>query len=189
MPVDFILFALTLLGVALFHHHTLKVALTGLVTAAALGTMTTIVFGALSDKVGRRPVYFGGTILLMLFAFPMFWMVNTAVPMLIVFVYVVGLSIIHDSLAGTQGPWFSELFNTNTRSSGASVGYQFAAAISGFIPLISAAVAAQMGWHGVALVYLTCGLIGFVGTVLTRETWGRAERAAVDAVIAEGAPR
>jgi Na+/H+ antiporter NhaD/arsenite permease-like protein len=31
IPVDFILFALTLLGVALFHHHTLKVALTGLV--------------------------------------------------------------------------------------------------------------------------------------------------------------
>ena len=30
IPVDFILFALTLLGVALFHHHTLQVALTGL---------------------------------------------------------------------------------------------------------------------------------------------------------------
>jgi len=30
IPVDFILFALTLLGVALFHHHVLKVALTGL---------------------------------------------------------------------------------------------------------------------------------------------------------------
>ena len=39
---------------------TKAVALTGLVTAAALGTMTTILFGALSDKVGRRPVYFGG---------------------------------------------------------------------------------------------------------------------------------
>ncbi len=32
VPVDFILFALTLLGVALFHHHTMRVALTGLVT-------------------------------------------------------------------------------------------------------------------------------------------------------------
>jgi len=32
VPVDFILFALTLLGVAIFHHHTLRVALTGLVT-------------------------------------------------------------------------------------------------------------------------------------------------------------
>ena len=30
IPVDFILFGLTLLGVALFHHYTLQVALTGL---------------------------------------------------------------------------------------------------------------------------------------------------------------
>ncbi len=32
VPLDFILFGLTLLGVAVFHHHTLKVALTGLLT-------------------------------------------------------------------------------------------------------------------------------------------------------------
>jgi len=32
IPVDFILFAVTLLGVALFHHHTLRVALAGLAT-------------------------------------------------------------------------------------------------------------------------------------------------------------
>ena len=39
IPVDFILFALTLLGVALFHHHTLAVGLTGLaaITAYKLG--------------------------------------------------------------------------------------------------------------------------------------------------------
>src|SRR5688500_13811536 len=35
IPVDFILFALTLLGVALFHHYTLQVALTGLATIVA----------------------------------------------------------------------------------------------------------------------------------------------------------
>ena len=35
IPVDFILFALTLLGVALFHHHTLAVALTGLAAIIA----------------------------------------------------------------------------------------------------------------------------------------------------------
>ncbi len=34
IPVDFILFAATLLGVALFHHHTLRVALTGLAVIA-----------------------------------------------------------------------------------------------------------------------------------------------------------
>ncbi|MBU8830387.1 MULTISPECIES: MFS transporter [Mycolicibacterium] len=162
---------------------TKAVALTGLIAATAMGTVTTILFGMLTDKVGRKPVYYGGTALLILFAFPMFWLVNTGSTALIVLVYIVGLAIIHDALAATQGTWFAELFKTNTRSSGASIGYQFSAAISGFIPLIAAAVAAQLGWAGVALVYLGCGVLGLVGTMLTRETWGRTQRAAVDKVI------
>jgi MFS family permease len=160
-------------------------ALTGLIIAAALGLFTTILFGALTDRVGRKPVYLFGTIALMAFAFPMFLIVNTGVPYLIVFVYIIAMSIIHDMLAGTQGAWFSELFNTNTRSSGASIGYQFSAAISGFIPMIATAVAIPLGWGGVAWVYLACGLLGLIGTLLTRETWGAKDRAAVDAVIAK----
>jgi len=160
-------------------------ALTGLVTAAAIGIFATILFGALSDRVGRRPVYFFGTILLIAFAFPMFLLVNTGVPYLIVFVYIIAMSIIHDSLAGTQGAWFSELFSTNIRSSGASIGYQFSAAISGFIPLIATAVAVPLGWGGVAWVYLGCGLLGLIGTLLTRETWGARDRARVDEIIAK----
>ena len=35
IPVDFVLFAVTLLGVALFHHHTLRVALIGLAVVTA----------------------------------------------------------------------------------------------------------------------------------------------------------
>ena len=159
-------------------------ALTGLVTAAALGLATTILFGALTYRVGRRPVYIVGTVLLIAFGFPMFLLVNTAVPFLIVAVYVFALSVVHDMLAGTQGAWFSELFDVGTRSSGASIGYQFSAAISGFIPLIATAVAASLGWGGVALVYMACGTLGLIGALLTAETWGRRDRAAVDELIA-----
>ena len=159
-------------------------ALTGLVTAAALGVVTTILFGALTDKVGRRPVYLLGTVMLIVFAFPMFLLVNTGVPFLIVFVYIVGMSLIHDALAGTQGPWFAELFSTNTRSSGASIGYQFSAAISGFIPMIATAVAIPLGWSGVALVYMAVGVIGLIATLMTRETWGPGQRAEVEAFVA-----
>jgi hypothetical protein len=34
IPIDFVLFGLTLFGVAVFHHHTMRVALSGLVTIA-----------------------------------------------------------------------------------------------------------------------------------------------------------
>ncbi|UCR87966.1 MFS transporter [Mycetocola spongiae] len=162
-----------------------SVALTGLIVAAALGAGTTILFGMLSDRIGRRTIYLIGTVLLIAFAFPMFLLVNTGLPYLIVFVYVIGMALIHDMLAGAQGAWFSELFSTNTRSSGASIGYQFSAAISGFIPLIATAVAIPLGWGGVALVYMACGVLGLCGALLTRETWGRAQRAEVDAIIAE----
>jgi MFS family permease len=158
-------------------------ALTGLIIAAAIGLVTTMLFGRLSDRVGRKPVYLVGSLLVMAFAFPMFLLVNTGLPALIILVYIVGMAVIHDSLAGTQGAWFSELFDTNTRSSGASIGYQFSAAISGFIPLIATAVAIPLGWGGVALVYMACGLLGVIGTLVTKETWGPARRAEIDAIV------
>jgi MFS family permease len=113
-------------------------------------------------------------------------MVNTGSAVLIVIVYILGLTVIHDMLAGTQGAWFSELFPTNKRTSGASLGYQLSAAISGFIPMIATAVAIPLGWTGVALVYAACGALGLIAALLTRETWGKEQRAEVDAIIAGG---
>jgi len=161
-----------------------SVALTGLVIAAALGVGATILWGHLGDKVGRKPVYIGGTLLLIAFGFPLFGLVNTGSAPLIVFAYIFGLTIIHDSLAGTQGAWFSELFPVKTRNSGASLGYQFSAAISGFIPLIATAIAIPLGFGGVALVYMACGAIGLTAALLTKETWGKKQREEVDAIIA-----
>ncbi len=161
-----------------------ETALTGLIIATALGCVTTILFGALSDRLGRKTVYLIGCLATIAFGFPMFLMVNTGIPFLIVLVYVIGLAILHDMLAGTQGAYFSELFSTNTRTSGASLGYQFSAAISGFIPFIATAAAIGLGWGGVAWIYVAVGVIGLVGVVLTRETWGKRERAEVERVIA-----
>ncbi len=159
-------------------------ALTGLIIATALGAVTTVLWGALSDRIGRRTLYLIGCLATIAFGFPLFLMVNTGVPAMIVLVYIIGLPIIHDMLAGTQGAYFSELFKTSTRTSGASLGYQFSAAISGFIPFIAAAVAVGAGWGGVAWIYVGVGVIGLVGVLLTRETWGPRERAEVDRVIA-----
>jgi Na+/H+ antiporter NhaD/arsenite permease-like protein len=48
IPIDFILFALTLVGVALFHHHTMKVAVTGL----AVITIFKVLFSPFAEGAG-----------------------------------------------------------------------------------------------------------------------------------------
>lgn len=165
---------------------TRQTGLTGLVIAAALGAVATVLWGILSDKVGRKPLYIVGSLGIIAFGIPMFLLVNTGQAFLIVIVYVIGLTVLHDMLAAAQGSWFSELFNAQTRTSGASIGYQFSASLSGFIPLIAAAVAAGSGWHGVAMVYMACGAIGLITALVTKETWGKAQRAEVDAIILVG---
>jgi MFS transporter, MHS family, shikimate and dehydroshikimate transport protein len=49
----------------------------GVVIAALIGLITIPLYGALSDRVGRRPLYLGGALFSLVFAFPFFWMVNT----------------------------------------------------------------------------------------------------------------
>jgi MFS family permease len=158
-------------------------ALTGLTIATGLGCFTCFMFGSLSDKVGRRTIYIVACVGIVLFGLPLFLLVNSAIPGLIVVAYVIGLTILHEALNGTQGAFFSELFPTNTRSSGASLGYQLSAAIAGFIPFIATALAMTIGWGAGAIIYCVVGAIGLIGAVVTRETWGPQERVAVDEAI------
>src|SRR6185503_16280555 len=57
--------------------------LTGVILSSFIGLFATPAFGALSDRVGRRPVYLGGALFTMFFAFPFFWLLGTRSPMLI----------------------------------------------------------------------------------------------------------
>ncbi|MDQ3636622.1 MAG: MHS family MFS transporter, partial [Actinomycetota bacterium] len=58
-------------------------ALIGVMIGATIEFFLIPFFGALSDRIGRRPVYMGGAIFCMLFAFPYFWLLNTEAPALI----------------------------------------------------------------------------------------------------------
>ena len=66
-------------------------------------------FGVLSDRCGRRPVYIGGAISLCVFAFPFFWLVDTTNGAMITLAVVLGL-IIHAAMYAPQAAFFSELF-------------------------------------------------------------------------------
>jgi MFS family permease len=152
------------------------VTLTALMVAAGVGIFATTGWGALTDRVGRRPVYLLGTALTLLWGIPVFLVVNTGVAAVIVVAFVVSYAVCQNSLAGVQGAWFSELFATKTRTTGASLAYQLSAVVSGFTPFVAVALQAGFGWIGPALLLSGYGLLGLVAALLTRETWGPAER-------------
>jgi MFS family permease len=159
-----------------------SVSLTALMVAAGLGIFATTFWGALTDRIGRRPVYLLGTAVTLLWGFPLFFVINTGAAAAIVLAFVVSYAICQNSLAGVQGAWFSELFATKTRTTGASLAYQMSAVVSGFTPLVATALYAGVGWIGPALLFTGYGLLGLIAAVLTRETWGPAEREEVAAL-------
>ncbi len=114
--------------------------LNGVLVGSAVQFVAIPCFGALSDRVGRRPVYLGGAVFLALFAFPFFWMVDSRQTALIWTAIVIGL-VGHSAMYGPQAAFFSELFGGQVRYSGASLGYHLASPLSGGLaPLIAAAM-------------------------------------------------
>ena len=156
--------------------------LTALMIAAALGIVATTCWGALTDRIGRRPVYLLGTAITVAWGVPLFLVVNTGTAIAVIIAFVVSYTICQNSLAGVQGAWFSELFAAKTRTTGASLAYQLSAVVSGFTPLIATALFAGVGWIGPALLFSGYGLLGLIAALVTRETWGRAEREEVAAL-------
>ncbi len=112
--------------------------LTAIALAAACEIISIPAFGWLSDRLGRRPVYLFGAIFTGLFAFPFFWLVETSTTGLMMLAVVGALVIGHAAMYGPQASFFSELFGTRVRYSGASLGYQLASVIAGGLsPLIA----------------------------------------------------
>ncbi|MGY4857840.1 MFS transporter [Cryobacterium sp. AP23] len=158
----------------------------GAITAASLiAIFVTFIMGSLTDRVGRRPIYIIACLVAILWAFPMYLLTNDGTPALVIAVFIFGIGVIHASLTGVQGSLLTEQFGTSTRTSGASLGYQIAAAIGGFAPLLAALLVGWIGWQGASLLYMSAAVVGLVGILVTKETFGRAERARINALVAE----
>lgn len=154
-----------------------------LCVAAALGIFATVWWARRTDTRGRKPQYVAVTAFNLLWAIPMFLLVNTANRWLIVVVFIVSYCISQNALAGSQGTWFPELFNANVRSSGASLAYQISAMISGITPFATTLLYINYGWMGPALLFAGYSALGLFAALVTAETWTPAIRAAVAEVM------
>jgi MHS family shikimate/dehydroshikimate transporter-like MFS transporter len=137
------------------------VILNGILIAAIIELFTIPVFGWLSDRYGRKTLFIAACLFSIAFAFPMFKLLDTRDPTIITLTVAVALSFGQGIMFGTGAAWMSELFDARLRYSGASLGFQVGAALSGgFTPLIAAALLVWSGgatWPiSVYLIALAC---------------------------------
>ncbi|WP_051806726.1 MFS transporter [Streptomyces sp. NRRL F-2664] len=131
-------------------------------------------WGALSDRIGRRPVTLIGSVGMIGWAFAFFALLDSRSFPVIVAAVTVGL-LLHGAMYGPQAAFISEMFATEVRYSGASMGSQLASIIGGALaPIVAVALLKHYDSSVPVSVYLGAAAAVTTLTVLVaRETRGR----------------
>ncbi|MFF2145169.1 MFS transporter [Kitasatospora sp. NPDC058190] len=155
-------------------HFDKQSALNAVLIASAIQFALIPLFGALSDRVGRKPVYLVGAAGVGVWAFVFFGMVDAESFGALVVAVTVGL-VFHSAMYAPQAAFFSELFATRLRYSGASIGAQFASVAAGApAPLIATALLKDYGSATPIAAYVAvAAAITVLAVLCARETRGQ----------------
>ncbi|TDD81358.1 MFS transporter [Saccharopolyspora karakumensis] len=133
-----------------------QAGLTGVMLAAAINIVAVPLWGALSDRIGRKPVFIAGAVFMALYAWPFFWLVDTRSPVLIAVALVIALAVPHAAVFAPIAAFYVELFEPQLRYSGLSIGYQMGSVLlGGFTPLLATSLILWSGgqsWSVAVLV-------------------------------------
>ena len=145
--------------------------LTAVLIASAIMVPMQFLFSSYSDRNGRRGIFMLGAILSGLWAFVIFPLVDTGNFWLITLA-VSGGMVFLAMMYGPQAAFFTELFSTEVRYSGATLGYQFGAIIGGaFAPTIAVKLWTELDIFWVS-VYMSCSaLLTLLSVMALTETY------------------
>jgi MHS family shikimate/dehydroshikimate transporter-like MFS transporter len=150
----------------------IHVPLVAVMIAAALNVFAQPLFGMLSDRFGRRPVYIGGVLWIGVVAFPFFWLIQTGSPLLVTLAMILAITIGHGATYSVQASFFSEAFDTGVRYSGLSIAYHLSAALLSGPATFLAAVLVARTHHtwAISAAIIAASLLSIGSTVALKET-------------------
>ncbi|EST20029.1 MFS transporter [Streptomyces roseochromogenus] len=148
-----------------------QTALNAVLIGSAVHFAVIPAWGALSDRVGRRPVYLLGAAGIGVWMFPFFSLADTGSFGYLVLAVTVGL-VLHGAMYAPQAAFFAEMFATRMRYSGASIGAQFASVAAGApAPLIATALLDDYGSSTpIALYVIAASVLTLAAVGVARET-------------------
>lgn len=128
-------------------------------------------FGALSDRIGRRPVYLFGAVMTAILAYPLFWLLDTGSAPLVWLAMFCVFVFSHAAMYGPQTAFLSEMFGTRVRYSGASLGAQLASVLAGGLsPFIATALLRSYGSNALALYVIFMAVVTIIAVSVASET-------------------
>ena len=145
--------------------------LSAVLIGSAIAVLLQFVFSSYSDKHGRKGIFMLGAILTGIWAFAIFPLVDTGNYWLIVLSITMGLTFLA-MMYGPQAAFFTELFSTEVRYSGATLGYQFGAILGGaFAPIIAVMLWKNFGIFWVSIYIACAALLTLVSVMALTETY------------------
>ena len=154
-------------------HLSRTLALNAMLAGAAVEVVMIPIFAALSDRIGRRPVYVVGAAGMAIWGFAFFRMIDTGLTINVLIAVIVGL-VLHGAMYGPQAAFIAELFPTRMRYSGASLAYQATSIFAGSLAPIIAVMLYKTyrSWMPIAIYLAVAGAISVVSALRARETKG-----------------
>ena len=145
--------------------------LAAVLIASAIMVPCQFIFSSYSDRHGRKGIFMAGAIFTVLWAFAIFPLVDTGNFWLIVLAITMGLIFV-GMMYGPQAAFFTELFSTEVRYSGATLGYQFGAILGGaFAPTIAAFLWNNYGIFWVSVYIAFASLMTLFSVMALTETY------------------
>jgi metabolite-proton symporter len=149
-----------------------QIVLNGILIGAAVELAAIPLFGALSDRIGRRPVYLFGAVMTALVAFPLFAALDSGGAVPIALALTAAFTLSHAAMYAPQAAFMSELFDPRVRYSGASLGAQLSSVFAGGLaPFIGTGLlSAGYGRGAIAAYLIGLAAVTLVAVLVATET-------------------